>query len=370
MASVLSALKNILPLPARFALAAAACAAPARGDDGYYLYHRYDYGSQAALNPVSFFINGSYDMLQTRAMTNRVARLDYGNSMRNVADNLLHPFSAIDAYGWGDFAGTELFPSSPTLNNSQWVPNYTLHLVGGGLTFRTLKEWYQSRGAAHPWMLAGINCLLYQYMNESIENGSNKSTNVDAIADYLVFNPLGMLLFSNDQVARFFGETLNGANWGSMPLINTRTGQLDDASESFAFKYFPLRDKPLGLFYYTGLNTVFGLSWRAGEYALSAGGGIGTVGIVDINPVDGARKSTAVLGKTAALFWDRNNSLLASLILSNQRLYTVRLNVYPLPTEARWPVKPGFFAARGYDGDNFFGLALNVAPVGLSYFFR
>jgi hypothetical protein len=352
-----------------FLLSAAFGASLAWGDD-YYFYHRYDYGTQSALNPVSVFLNGSYDMLQTRAMTNRVARLDYNNSMRNVADNLLHPFSAIDDYGWKQFAGTELFPSSASLKNAQWVPNYTLHLIGDGLTFRTLKEWYQSHGAAHPWMLAGLNCLLYQYMNESIENGSNKGTNVDAIADYLVFNPLGMLLFSNDAVARFFGEKLNGANWSSMPLINARTGQLDNTSESFAFKYFPLADKPIGLFYYTGLNTVFGLTWRAGDQAFSAGGGLGTVSIVDVNPENGARQSTAVLGKTAALFWDRNNSLLASLILSNQRLYTARLNIYPLPTRTRWPVKPGFFLARGYDGENFFGVALNASPVGLSYFFK
>lgn len=345
-------------------------ASPAPGDDGYYFYHRYDYGSQAALNPFTVFVNGSYDMLQTREMSNRIATLDYNNSMRNVADNLLHPFYAIDAYGWKDFLGTEIFPSSASMNNAQWVPNYTLHLIGDGLTYRTMTEWYRSRGVAHPALLAGLNCMAYEYMNEAVENGSNKSVNVDAIADFLVFDPLGLLLFSNDAVARFFGETLHAANWSSMPLLNARTGQLDNTSLSFSFKYFPFQDR-LGLFYYTGLNTVFGLTWRVNaEHSISAGGGVGTVGIIDIDQENGQRKSTAVLGKTAALFWDKNNSLLASLILSNQRLYTARLNVYPLPTSSRWPVKPGFFLARGYDGENFFGVAMNIAPVGLSYFFK
>jgi hypothetical protein len=361
---------------ARFASIAAffaAClAAPAHaaGEEAYF-YHRYDYGSQAAFNPVSVLVNGGYDMLQTRAMSNHVASLDYRHSMANVADNLFHPAASIGEYGWKQFAQDELYPSDLSLKNAQWVPNYSLHLIGDGLTFRTLTEWYASHGMGHPALMAAANCLAYEFMNEAVENGANRSTNVDAIADMLVFDPLGMLLFSNDRVARFFGETLHAANWSAMPLLNAGNGQLDNASLSFAFKYLPMDNVPVGLFYYAGINTVGGFTWRYDkEYSLSFGGGIGTIGIIDVDQANGQRKSTAVLGKTAALFWDRNNSLLASLVISNQRLYTARLNVYPLPAMSRWRLKPGFFLARGFYGELFMGAALTFAPVGISYYFK
>lgn len=358
-------------LAAALALPAAAesPALPAGGD--YFFHQGYGYGSQATLNPFSIFLNGSYDMLQTRAMSNRIATLDYAGGSRNVADNLLNPVDNIGKFGWEEFIYSEIIPADPSVKSSQWVPNYSLHMLGGGLTFRTMEEWYRRRGLSHPRALAVANYLLFAYVNETVENGDNRSANVDAIADYLIFNPAGILLFANDDIARFFSRTLHAANWSSLPMLNARTGQLDNTSLSFSYKWFPLSERPVGLFYYTGMNTVLGLTCRYGNgYALSAGGGIGTVGIVEVDQENGQRKSTAVLGKTGALFWDLNNSLLASLIVSNQRLYGVRLNVYPLPSMERWPVKPGFFAARGYGGEIFGGVTLDVTGVGMSYFLR
>jgi hypothetical protein len=333
------------------------------------LHQGLPYGSQAAFNPFFVLVNGAYDMLQTGVAGNRIATLNYAAGFRNVNRNLAHPLENIRRYGWGEFARNELLPTGPGVEDAQWVPNYTLHMIGGGLTYRSLAEWYALQGAPRPRVWAALNCFAYHYVNEAIENGKTEGPNVDAIADFLVFNPLGILLFSNDAAAGFFGRTLHAANWSSLPALNLRTGRLDNMALSFSFKWFPSERAPVGFHYYTGMNTSLGLTWRyAGEYSLSAGGGVGTVGVYQVDQLHGERKMTAALGKTLGVYWDRNNSLLASLIVSEQRMYRARLNVYPLPAMASWRLKPGFFLGYGRDGDAYLGVSVNLAPLGLSPF--
>jgi hypothetical protein len=358
-----------LPILPLIALLALVSAPPARADapaDNAF-YQALPYGSQAAFNPFFILVNGAYDMVQTQAASNKVATLDYAAGFRNVNRNLLHPLDNIGRYGWREFAGNEILPASPGKDNAQWVPNYTLHMMGGGLTYRTLAEWYAHRGASSPRLLAALNCFAYHYVNEAVENGKTTGANVDAIADFLVFNPLGILMFSNDAVAGFFGRTLHAANWSSLPVLNVRTGGLDNMALSFSYKWFPLADKPLGLFYFTGMNTVAGLTWRRADgHAFSGGAGVGTVGVYAVDQRNGERKVTAALGRTAGVFWDRDNSLLASLILSDQRMYRARLNVYPLPAMSSWKLKPGLFLGYGRNREAYLGVSLNLAPMGLS----
>lgn len=357
-------------MQARILLILFSCLASAWGGTNAGLYYNgYAYGSQASFNPFFILVNGSYDMVQTQHVSNRVTTINYSKGFRNVNRNLSHPFRSIEQYGWSEFVGDELLPTDPTVENSQWVPNYTLHMIGGGLTYRTLVEWYAYHGSTQPALMAAINCMAYHYVNEAVENGENQDVNVDAIADFLIFNPLGILMFSNDRIATFFSRDLHAANWSSLPVVNLGTGQLDNMALSFSFKYFPFESKPLGLFYFTGMNTALGLTWRyAKDYSFSAGMGVGTVGIYKVDQANGERKLTAALGRTAGFFWDRNNSLLASLILSEQRRYRARLNVYPLPAMERFIVKPGFFLGYGQGREVYLGLSLNMTPMGLSGF--
>ena len=123
-------------LPILIALATLAAPGPrAAAPADNLFYQALPYGSQAAFNPFFVLVNGAYDMVQTQAASNRVATLDYAAGFRNVNRNLLHPLDNIARYGWSDFLGNEILPASPEKDNSQWIPNYTLHMVGGGLTW-------------------------------------------------------------------------------------------------------------------------------------------------------------------------------------------------------------------------------------------
>jgi hypothetical protein len=256
-------------------------------------------------------------------------------------------------------------PNLRTIDDAQWVPNYTLHCIGGGVTFRSLHEWYACHGIQYSKWLAAANSLSFHFWNEVIENGTDRGTNVDAIADLLIFNPLGILLFSHGGIAEFFRRHLHAADWSAMPVFDPFRGALENTAQNFSFKYFLPGLETWGLFAMTGMNTVLGLTHRLESgLGLSAGGGSGTVGLVEVDQEHGQRKMTAVLGWNFGGFVDRDGNLLGSILVSNQRLYRVRVNVYPLERVAVKGIRPGFFAAVGQNSACYVGVFVRNIPLG------
>ena len=49
--------------------------------------------------------------------------------------------------GWKTFLKSEILFS---LKNGQWLPNYTLHLLGGGMEYARLADYYTYHGLKYP----------------------------------------------------------------------------------------------------------------------------------------------------------------------------------------------------------------------------
>ncbi len=81
-----------------------------------------------------------------------------------------------------------------------------------------------------------LSLTAYHTLNEIVENNRYRGVNVDPIADMLIFNPLGVMLFSSDRVARFFSETLHLRNGSFFPTINPALGTLENNGQNFAIK--------------------------------------------------------------------------------------------------------------------------------------
>ena len=80
--------------------------------------------------------------------------------------------------------------------------------------------------------------------------------------------------------------------------------------------------------------------WRQDGECFSAGGGFAAGRLVDLE--DGVR--TVDLVPSAGVFWDRRNSLMASLLYTNTQTYRLRLNIYPGVLKlGGW--SPGLFTA-------------------------
>ena len=332
-----------------------------------YFYTHPDYGSQSTFNPLSVVLNGGYDVVQTGMYDSYLFRVPYWASIKNVLENLGHPLRQISRHGWGAFLSTEVFPTSLKTYRCQYLPNYTLHVLGGGATYRMLCEWNAAHDVPYPKISAIAFATAYNFLNEVIENGPYTGVNVDPIADMWIFNPLGMLLYSSDKVARFFSASVQVSDWSSMPFIDPIRGKIDNVSQNWAIK-IPLPVERTRLFVYLGMSEVAGLSYNVKkDYSVSGGGGFSVGDIVEADSGEATgRVMTIKYSWNAGLFIDKDNSLLFSLLLSNSRTYKARANLYPLPDFHFGKFRPGFFTAIGRDNDAVFGITANWLPASLS----
>ena len=107
------------------------------------------------------------------------------------------------------------------------------HLVGGGMSYRRMREYYTWHGVSHPNLAAITTLTAYHLLNETVEMNDRTGWRVDPIADVYVFDLAGVLVFSSDTVSRFFGRTLNMADWSFMPLYDPETGNLENVGQNY-----------------------------------------------------------------------------------------------------------------------------------------
>jgi hypothetical protein len=302
--------------------------APPAGAQERYFYRNLPYGSEALYNPISLVLNGSYDIVQMENRSREFFELPYAQGTANVFRNLASPFAMVSEYGWWNFIKREVFPLSFNVNDGQWWPNYELHLIGGGMTSVMMSEWYEDHGFSSPMAWSVATMAVYHLLNEAVENGSYEGNNVDPIADVYLFDVGGILLFTSEPVRRFFSEELNLADWSLQPSFALNNGTLQNNGQYFSLKWkLPFSDS-YSLFHYFGLRGLFGVSKRLdGGNAISAGAGVRAVSLKLLDPE--FFLLTTVLKWEVGFFYDRNNSLLASLFVGGADDNPVTLNVYP-----------------------------------------
>jgi hypothetical protein len=327
-----------------------------------YYYFGYDYGSQAEYNPLWVFINRSFDVLQDHVADRNIFKLEYRHNAANVLRNLADPFPAIRDRHWGVFLTQEIFPLNWTDHGARWMPNYGLHLVGGGMTFAALREWYDDHHWPWPWAWSAATVMASALVNESIENKGVHGYNTDAIADIYVFDIGGIVLFSFDAVNRLISRYAVLADWSLQPSITLPRGELHNHGNYFALK-IPLPFYPrLRLFTYFGEATTAGLSFQLDrEYSLSfAAGGAATR---LRNQATQRVENVVTFAPTALAFLDRRESLLASLQVSDMPDYFLHLNVYPHALSPRGP-RVGFWTVLDKHGHAGLGVAfaLGIGP--------
>lgn len=333
----------------------------------YFFYHALPYGTQANYNPVNVIINGGYGILQIGQSTSTeygrmIFDYPYGEWAGNVWETVGHPIKTINEFGWKDFITTELFPLTLDMQGNQWVPNYFLHLIGGGLHFRATEEWFRFHGIGAPRLLSIGTMVLYHGLSEIVENRGNEDLTVDHLADLLIFDPAGMILFANDGVCRFFSEKLNLAEWSMQPTVNFANGNLENMGQFYVAKYPVTGDKRWNIMAHFGLHGMFGLSYRRSEeYSISLTGGFLVEDLVEVEPGGQQRVLQGVLTWRVGAFFDRNNSLLASLMISSVPENRLRLNVYPGVLHLG-PVSPGFFVSGSREW--VVGIYISFIPIG------
>jgi len=330
---------------------------PTRGQD---YYSGLTYGSEAMFTPLQVLINNGYDILQLGNRPREILELPYTQASANVWNSVTHPRKTITEYGVHKFISNELFPLSFSIKGMQWWPNYNGHFIGGGMTYRKLVDWYKYHHYPKPKIFGLVTTAAYHYLHEVVENHYYEGYNADAVADLLFFNLGGVILFSNDRVARFFRKKLYMSDWSSQPSFDLSGKTLQNSGQHFTIKADLPFSRTWQLFYTFGMDGVLGLTYRIDrEYAVSFGGGFIRRELVD---VDKARnvKTVKLIG-TLGFYYDRNNSLLASLKIGNHIDYQAVVNVYPGIIKIG-KFSPGVWAALDKNGKSMIGISTIWIP--------
>lgn len=339
----------------------------AHSQEKFFFYKGLPYGSETLINPGSLLINGGFDILQSATHSRVLSTIRFKEGTKNLAKNLLDPFSQINKFGWRRFIGQEVFPTSVKLEKAQYFPNYTLHLIGGGMDSRMMYEWYRFHHIPYPTIFAGLTVAAYHFINEVVENDAFVGPNVDPIADIYIFDLGGALLFTSDAVCKFFSETLNLTAWPGQPAWNPIYNTLENHSQYYIMKYkLPFTERT-SLFYHFGDNGMLGFSYlRENNESITFSAGFATRELRTVDVTNGARTVTVSLGWIAGIFYDRNNSVLASLMASNRVNEKVRFNIYPGVINI-FGFSPGFFTSIGRGNQFIAGISIHYSPIGLAY---
>lgn len=330
----------------------------------YYFYHGVDYGTQSLIHPLRMIINGGYGIMQIENRDNTPFEIDYAQGFRNVTRNLIHPDVALGKYGYWDFLQREVIPVSINSGQAQYWPNYMNHTLGGGMGYRMMSEYYRYRDVPMPNFTAGVTLFVYHLLNEVVENDTDEGPRTDPIADFWIFNPAGVWLFSSDRAARFFSHTLHMTDWSFQPAYFPDGEELYNQGQNYAVKWHMNRQGSRSIFYHWGTHAELGMSFtRPDGRCFSVGLGLIAKNIIK---VDEYTKGLHVAA-SGGVFYDRHNSLLASFLFARTKDYAYRLNVYPGLIRAGF-LRPGFFVALDQENNMMGGItfgSLQHLPFGV-----
>ena len=336
------------------------------GAPSTWFYARRPYGSESLVHPLRLVLNGGLGILQFDNRDNHLASVDFHNGWSNVRSNLADPVRAIEVEGWWAFFQREVIPISFNTDNAQYWPNYTLHLIGGGMSYTMMSEWFAHHGFQRPRLLGAVTIAGYHLLNEVVENDDYVGPTTDPIADLYLFDPAGMVLFSYDGVNEFFSRKLHLVDWSYQPAWDFSRGTIENQGQNFSIKVPVPRTERWSLFYYFGTHGEGGLTYtKANGSAFSVAGGFRAKELVDVT----AQTKTVHLVPSFGFFYDREGSLMFSAMWSNTSRYKTRINAYPgLLKRGRF--SPGLFLALDRGGEAIVGVDLRLTdwiPLGVAF---
>ena len=314
-------------------------------------YSAKDYGSDSLYDPFGNFLSYSLDSLQ---VPDSFGTENFRDNLDSVLSNLAHPKRTIDNEGgFNRFFNREIFPVDSEFSDESWalLPNYGLHLLGGGMVFRKDLEYFRAHNVDNAMLYSITLAMTGELIQEAIELKTTKHG--DAIADFYLFRPIGIWLFANDDVANFVMDSLNPAVWPYLQAFDFSNDRFVNTGISYMYRPPATEFMNSRLFIFTGLNNQIGLSHRTNKTDwLSWGVGRST------QYIDFSQKKQAELDTSFGLFYDRNKSLLWSLTLNDAGGTDYRFNLFPVNSKGLG--KFGYFISKNETGDLSLGMVYKI----------
>lgn len=272
------------------------------------------------LLPLNFIVNSAFDSAQVPLAFKQAA---YFKKFKTVFNRTINPVRSIERDG----GFSKFFRDEWATTRA--IPNYMMHVVGGGYDFRMIAEWYQYHRFPIPYFFSFLTCYAAHFSNEALETSNRALTSHDHIADLYFFDVVGKLMFINDSVARFFHRELQMRTWMGQPMFDVRRARIYNAATNYAMRPFIFR-KDIRFFFLFGYHYLGGFGFRVNNTDfLTISAGVCVIKGFDPDRQKTASQSVKNFRTCGGIFYDRNGSLLASIIINGTENYRVRLNIYP-----------------------------------------
>ena len=330
-----------------------------------------NWGSEQFFHPVNTTLNGSYDILRNGTLESKnIKNISYRNSLENIYYNITNPLKNIKSFGVNKFIELEIFNLSFNPAKGHFLPNIANHVLGNGMLYVKLEEWFHYNQYNNPKIMSMLTTTFYQVMNEVVEHPTGeKYINVDSIADLLIFNPIGILLFNFESVKKYFSYTAPIQDWSLQPMYNPFTNELENTGQNYIMHLPVLKSNRIKPFIYWGIHGIAGLSYTKRNNQLISIG-LGRV----VNRIHGEIRETSYLENTIfftpdmdgsfSVFLSDKKSLLMSAMITGPRFYNLQINIYPGIIKLGG-FSPGFYCAIGESEGLVIGLSFNSVPFGL-----
>jgi hypothetical protein len=327
---------------------------------GYY-YSGKKYGSEAIFNPVNQVIAGGFDMIYITRQDSKLDKLRLPTGYRNVFLSLKEPREAIECcIGWNTFLKTEILFS---LKNGQWLPNYSLHLLGGVMEYARLTDYYSFHEFKFPRLWAFATSTFEHLLNEAVETAVWQAHSYAVVSDLYFFNNIGIIAFSFKPIQRFFAEELILRSWLSQTAYSVRDNSIKNIGQYYSIKWKPPFMKNYSLFTHMGAGFLVGAGRTKNEETISIGAGFRTHKVYKYDT--DSNLETISTRPAIGFFVDRNNSLLGSFVYTHGSDFheSLKLEIYPGFVKTPFEnIKMGFWVNASYDYPAYVGITIGNFP--------
>lgn len=300
-----------------------------------------DFGSQTLFSPANVIVSRGFSTLVWTESERRLTEIEWQGGFETVWDALSDPSAAVErAGGWGSWLQKEMLPSGHVLS---WAvaSNMWGHVIAGGVSARHLAEWYEHHGVPASRLLGGLTVWGTNVLNETVEAANSNPYGpgpASSVGDIYFWEPLGILLFNVDGVARLFRESLSVADWSPQGAVVFPDLRIENQAQLMSYKIpLPLTEdwRPLVL---VGQGNQYGIQWK-GDGGLELAGAVGFAAS-NRHVAEGTAYESISATWSAGTYVSRDDSLLGSLVFTRASRVAVQANLYP-------GVLPGMFRDVG-----------------------
>ena len=304
--------------------------APANTDALFFQKGR-GYGTDAYAGPFDVIFNKGFAVAQWQGQDRNIFSYPYG--WRAIWASVAHPGPAMErAGGWRKVLKRHLVPfGGDEIRQGQWVPNYFGHVFEGGMAYRRLLEWNRVHGAPFPTLTAVLVTQLAVGINEAYETPVNdpwvqENGTAGLFVDFVIMDPVGMLLFHHDAVSRFVANRLGAVLWPRQASITFPGGRLTNNGEAVIVRPKLWFTDDFRFFFRGGVGAEVGVSIPHGEgLQVSVGAGAES----HARQLDTEGVETAQFSFSTGIWIDRDGALLFQATWDHKTDRRLAIDVFP-----------------------------------------